>query len=107
MALIDTDRLPLGTRLVLMAEDLLEQIGTRTEQGDRITAEWGEQRAEGWYEPTFTAHADDNLTSVDRLARARHRWQHPTFPFGEGRCGCIGWAETVRDMLDLLDAKAA
>lgn len=59
----------------------------------------------------------DELT-LDRLARARHRWQHPTFtldmsPIEPGlsrRCGCRGWAETVREMLDLLardEARAA
>jgi hypothetical protein len=53
--------MPAGTRLILASEDLLATWGTRTEDGARITAEWGEPTAEGWYEPTFTVHADDTL----------------------------------------------
>lgn len=49
-----TDAPPAGTRLILASENLLEHWGTRTESGRRITVEWGEQRPEGWYEPTFT-----------------------------------------------------
>jgi hypothetical protein len=51
----------IGTRLILASEEFLERIGTRTERGDRITAEWGEPDDRGWYTPIFTAHADDNL----------------------------------------------
>ena len=52
---------PIGTRLILASEGFLERIGTRTERGDKITAEWGEPDDRGWYTPIFTAHADDNL----------------------------------------------
>lgn len=48
-------------RLIRVSTDLLSQFGTRTERGERITAEWGEPDAEGVYEPTFTVHADDRL----------------------------------------------
>ena len=58
--------LPLGTRLILVAEDLLSQFGTRTENGDALTAEWGEPTPEGWYEPTFFAHHDNNLIVTER-----------------------------------------
>lgn len=43
-------------RLVRVSTDLLSQFGTRTERGERITAEWGEPDSEGVYEPTFTVH---------------------------------------------------
>jgi hypothetical protein len=46
------------TRLIRVSTDLLSQFGTRTERGERITAEWGEPDADGIYEPTFTAHTD-------------------------------------------------
>lgn len=64
--------LPPHTRLILASEDLLERFGTRTEDGYRITAEWGEQKPEGWYEPTFTVHHDDRLAldENDRLREA-------------------------------------
>lgn len=67
--------LPLGTRLILASENLLEQFGTRTERGEKITAEWGEPTPQGWYEPIFTVHTDDVLEpsptlDVGRLARA-------------------------------------
>jgi hypothetical protein len=51
--------LPPGTRLILASENLLDEWGTRTERGDRITLEWGAQRPEGWYEPTVTVHRVD------------------------------------------------
>lgn len=53
-------------RLVRVSTDLLSQFGTRTERGERITAEWGEPDAEGVYEPVFTVHADDRLCSGAR-----------------------------------------
>jgi len=62
---------PPGTRLILASENLLEQFGTRTERGERITAEWGDPSPQGWYEPRFTAHTDDRIgLDVERLARA-------------------------------------
>lgn len=53
--------LPIGTRLILASENLLDQFGTRTERGEKITAEWGERTPQGWYEPVFTVHYDDTL----------------------------------------------
>lgn len=78
--------LPEGTRLVLASEEFLEQLGTRTERGDKITAEWGEQQPKGWYEPIFTVHEDDNLVTaaLERL-RARVEGLPHTAPFREGR----------------------
>ena len=61
---------PPHTRLILASEDLLEQFGTRTENGSRITAEWGEQKPEGWYEPTFTRHADDDIARQAAIGAA-------------------------------------
>ena len=57
---------PLGTRLILVAGDLLQWIGTRTESGDLLTAEWGEKDERGWYEPFLTSHHDDNLVAAER-----------------------------------------
>ena len=48
-------------RLVRVATDMLSQFGTRTERGERITAEWGEPDEAGVYELTFTVHTDDRL----------------------------------------------
>jgi hypothetical protein len=59
---------PEGTRLVLVSEELARLWGTRTESGDRLTFEWGEPDSNGWYTPTFTAHADDNPTQGLREA---------------------------------------
>ena len=56
---------PPGTRLILAAEDLLSLFGTRTEDGELITAEWGEPNERGWYEPTFTVHTDDRIGALD------------------------------------------
>jgi len=47
---------PPGLRLVLMADDLLEQMGTRTEDGARLSFEWGEPDSNGWYTPVITRH---------------------------------------------------
>ena len=61
---------PPHTRLILVSEDLLERFGTRTDRGESITAEWGDPTPEGWYEPTFSVHTDDNLVVKER-ARIR------------------------------------
>jgi hypothetical protein len=58
---------PEGRRLILAAEDILEYFGTRTERGEKLTAEWGEPDEHGWYTPTFTVHYDDvSAQSEDR-----------------------------------------
>mgnify|MGYP001439506308 CR=1 len=50
------------SRLIRASDDLLEMFGTRTEDGRRLTAEWGApigysvETGEDIYEPTFTAH---------------------------------------------------
>ena len=67
-------RPPAGTRLVLASESLLDQWGTRSDDGRKLSAEWGEQHDGGWYEPVFTAR-DDGMEvrpklTAERLARA-------------------------------------
>jgi hypothetical protein len=47
---------PTHTRLVLFGEDLLEHMGQYTEDGSKITMDWGPLRPGGYYEPTFTRH---------------------------------------------------
>jgi hypothetical protein len=78
-----SDELPPHTRLILASENLLDEWGTRTERGERITVEWGEQQPGGWYEPVFTVHSDDTLASSSDELRAaaqfayeqlRHHW---------------------------------
>ena len=56
---------PPGIKLILASEDLLAEWGTRTERGERITAEWGEPDEHGWYTPMFTVHADDRIGALD------------------------------------------
>lgn len=51
---IPAPRTPPGTRLVLMTETLMDALATFTEDGRRITFEWGEPDEHGWYAPTFT-----------------------------------------------------
>jgi hypothetical protein len=64
---IDT---PPHTRLILAAEDLLGMFGTRTDDGRKLTAEWGEPSPEGWYEPTFTANGPPELEVARERANA-------------------------------------
>lgn len=70
---------PPGSRLILASENLLEYWGTRTEDGSRITVEWGEPDENGWYAPVFTKHQyeppEDEIlfmTSMGRLYDAIH-----------------------------------
>jgi hypothetical protein len=49
---------PTGTRLVLMSEDLLATLGTRSLTGRLLTFEWGEPDEHGWYTPTVTEKED-------------------------------------------------
>lgn len=60
-----------NTRLVRVSADLLDALGARTEDGRRLTAEWGDPigntanltHDEPIYEPTITA-TDDGHTVV-------------------------------------------
>ena len=56
-----TDVPPRGTRLILADEGFIEHFASRTDDGYRITGEWGEPDENGWYSPIFTVHADDRL----------------------------------------------
>jgi hypothetical protein len=79
---------PPHTRLILASDNLLDQWGTRTERGERITVEWGEEQPEGWYEPVFTVHSDDTLaSSSDELRAALELIAGPTLL--EGGHGCV------------------
>ncbi len=61
-----TNQPPEGTRLVIVTDNLLDFIGTRSERGNRLSFEWGEPDEHGWYTPTITEHADDNLAQAER-----------------------------------------
>ena len=56
------------TRLVRVAEDVLEQFGSRTEDGRKITASWSEPYDDGTYEIIFNISGEPELT--DLRARA-------------------------------------
>lgn len=55
---------PPGTRLVLVTEDADTLFFVRDDRGNRLTFEWGEPDAHGWYAPTITAHYDDVLPAA-------------------------------------------
>jgi hypothetical protein len=57
---------PKGTRLILATENLLDMWGTRTEDGYRITAEWGLPDKNGWYTPVFRIDYTDRLPIGER-----------------------------------------
>lgn len=62
--------LPFGTRLILASDDLLDKWGTRTEDGLRITLDWGTQWPEGWYTPVLTTHDGPRISDYERVAEA-------------------------------------
>ena len=56
---------PTGTRLILATKDFFDSLGTRTEDGYRIHADWGKPDENGWYAPTFTIDYDDRLNVAE------------------------------------------
>jgi hypothetical protein len=76
---------PPGTRLILASENLFEQFGTRTDDGRKITAEWGEPTTEGWYSPTFTV-TDDGYLLVSEAELATALDEHRHSPPGDWPC---------------------
>ncbi len=86
---------------VRMSRELVERFWARTDDGARVTVEWGEPDAEGFHEPIFTRHDDDKLVPPAADAtpgcecEPMHVWPCPTIP----RCdepGCeqeatCGW----------------
>jgi hypothetical protein len=103
----DLARPPEHTRLILASEDLLESWGTRTEDGRRITAEWGEPDEHGWYTPIFTATDDGmavglaaDLALADAVREVVDRYRTES---GRNRVGLIGRGhdgavELIRDI---------
>lgn len=59
-------------RLVRVATEFLTQFGTRTDDGRKLVATWGEPDDLGVYEPTFTA-TDDGMTLVPTATLERAR----------------------------------
>lgn len=65
-------RPPDDCRLILANVELLDTLGTRAEDGRRLSYEWGEPAPEGWYVPTVTATDDGAVffgSRVDLEAR--------------------------------------
>lgn len=82
---------PAGTRLVLMSEDIAGQIGTRTEDGDRLSFQFSDPDQNGWSElivtrtrePEFDAETSEEvlfLTSNYRLFEAYLSWYNHYTP---------------------------
>ena len=59
-------------RLVRVDTEFLTQFGTRTDDGRKLVATWGEPDDLGVYEPTFTA-TDDGMTLVPTATLERAR----------------------------------
>ena len=59
--------IPPRSRLILVQDEVFQQggFGTRTEAGAKLTAEWGSQSPQGWWDVLFTA-TDDGKMVVDR-----------------------------------------
>jgi hypothetical protein len=74
------DVTPPGTRLIRASIDLLATWGTRSERGDRITAEWGEPDEWGVYEPTFTEHRDHTAEVREAVVEAARKWRDARVP---------------------------
>lgn len=55
-------------RKVLVSPVLMREWATRDAHCNRISVEWGEPDAEGFYEPVFTTHMTDNPTTALRAA---------------------------------------
>jgi hypothetical protein len=74
-------------RLVRVTKVALDEWGTRTFDGRRLTAEWGEPDDEDCYTPTFTATDDGSrIVTAESLTRALRQSglsvvQPPDFPF--------------------------
>jgi hypothetical protein len=59
------------TRKLRVSSEFLTQLGTRTNDGRRIIAEWGEPDAEGFYTPILTeVDTGFRLVNVETLAAA-------------------------------------
>lgn len=56
---------PRGMRLVIISENLIGAFGTRTFDGRVLSAEWGHQAPEGWYEVVLHTR-DDGKGIFDR-----------------------------------------
>ena len=53
-----------------MSREIVEKFWMRADDGRRVTVEWGEPDAEGFYDPVFTASDDPDWTLVPRVATA-------------------------------------
>ena len=51
-------RVPEGSRLVLVNEELFDLFGARTLSGKQLSYAWGEQKPGGWFEPVATETDD-------------------------------------------------
>ena len=72
--------IPAGNRLVLITEEVADMMGTRTEDGDRLSFSWGTTDEQGISELVVTRHPyelpEDEvlfMTSNDRILEAFQR----------------------------------
>jgi hypothetical protein len=49
---------------VRMERVVWEMMAFRTDEGYRVTVDWGEPDEEGFHNPTFTMHSDDRLIDL-------------------------------------------
>jgi hypothetical protein len=55
-------------RRVLVAPEIFDDMFVRTSTGQRLSCDWGEPDAEGFYAPTFTV--DLTTTSISDISEA-------------------------------------
>ena len=60
---------PEGTRLMLVADNLLETMGTRTDSGAKLSFAWGDPADEGWYVPVVHTAVPDWHDQIAMLRR--------------------------------------
>jgi len=58
-------------RKVRMSPEFMEQFFVRDSEGNRVSVEWGEPDADGFYVPIFSVDYEDNI-----VARLKEYVQH-------------------------------
>lgn len=50
-------------RKVRISPELMTQWASRDSYGNRVYVDWGEPDSEGFYEPVFSVHLDENIVA--------------------------------------------